>query len=281
MSQSSPSLPPPAYASIMVPMGLDPQSEATAKLATALADRFASRLIGVAAQQVAAPLYFEAPTAGVASIIELEERRIAEDLVKIEAVFRAIVGSRSRVEWRQSVAFPTSYVLEQAGAADLIVVARPQRDRRALDALGIDGGYLVMDAGRPVLFVPPNVEYLSAKRIVIGWKDVREARRAVCDGLALLTRAEEIFVVSSGGDVRGAQDVRAYLGYHGIDAHILAPPVSPAGSTADELVRIAQGEGADLIVCGAYGHNRAREWVFGGVTHDLLHHSPLCCLMSH
>jgi nucleotide-binding universal stress UspA family protein len=217
----------------------------------------------------------------VPSIIELEERRIAEDLVKVESVFRAIVGSRSRVEWRQSVAFPTPFVLEQACAADLIVVARPQRDRRASGPPSIDGGYLVMDAGRPVLFVPPQVEYLSAKRIVIGWKDVREARRAVHDGLPLLTRAEEVLIVSSGGDSRGARDVGAYLGCHGIDAHILAPPVSPVGSTADELVRIAQGEGADLIVSGAYGHNRAREWVFGGVTHDLLHHSPLCCLMSH
>ena len=49
----------------------------------------------------------------------------------------------------------------------------------------------------------------------------------------------------------------------------------------DHIIRIARRERADLIVCGAYGHARAREWVFGGVTQDLINKSPVCCLMSH
>jgi nucleotide-binding universal stress UspA family protein len=53
------------------------------------------------------------------------------------------------------------------------------------------------------------------------------------------------------------------------------------GSVADELIRIAKAEGADLIVAGAYGHSRLGEWVFGGVTRDLLASSPVCCLMAH
>ena len=39
--------------------------------------------------------------------------------------------------------------------------------------------------------------------------------------------------------------------------------------------------GADLIVAGAYGHTRLREWVFGGFTRDLLQRSPLCVLLVH
>ena len=31
----------------------------------------------------------------------------------------------------------------------------------------------------------------------------------------------------------------------------------------------------------AYGHNRVNEWIFGGMTRDLLMSSPICCLMSH
>jgi nucleotide-binding universal stress UspA family protein len=34
-------------------------------------------------------------------------------------------------------------------------------------------------------------------------------------------------------------------------------------------------------VTGAYGHSRLNEWVFGGMTRDLLTSSPICCLMSH
>jgi nucleotide-binding universal stress UspA family protein len=39
--------------------------------------------------------------------------------------------------------------------------------------------------------------------------------------------------------------------------------------------------GADRLVAGAYGHRRLREWMFGGVTRDLLATSPFCRLMSH
>ena len=31
---------------------------------------------------------------------------------------------------------------------------------------------------------------------------------------------------------------------------------------------------------GAYGHSRLREWLFGGVTRDVLQNVPVCCLMS-
>jgi nucleotide-binding universal stress UspA family protein len=54
------------------------------------------------------------------------------------------------------------------------------------------------------------------------------------------------------------------------------------GSTgADQIIGLALDEGADLLVTGAYGHSRLNEWVFGGMTRDLLTSSPICCLMSH
>jgi len=36
-----------------------------------------------------------------------------------------------------------------------------------------------------------------------------------------------------------------------------------------------------LIVAGAYGHSRLGEWVFGGVTRQLLAQSSVCCVFSH
>jgi nucleotide-binding universal stress UspA family protein len=47
------------------------------------------------------------------------------------------------------------------------------------------------------------------------------------------------------------------------------------------LIRSAQEEHADLLVTGAYGHSRLGEWIFGGMTRELLAASPICCLMSH
>lgn len=173
-----------------------------------------------------------------------------------------------------------SIICEQARVADLIVAARPRRDEKAFGPMTIDGGDLVMTVGRPVLFVPPEIDHLSAKRVIVGWKDTRECRRAVWDALPFLEAANEVMVAAIGADNRAGKDVAGYLGSHGVEALALNE-TKAVGSVGDELVRLAEQEGADLIVCGAYGHSRSREWVFGGVTHDLLDHSPLCCLMSH
>lgn len=280
MPHPNSSLMPSSYTSIIVPMDLDPETECRVALAANLADRFSSRLIGVAAQQITGPMYFETPVKGVASFAEIEERRINDENGRAESVFRRIVGSRNRIEWRQALKFPLDYILEQARAADLIVAARPRRDEHAFGPMTVDHGDLVMEAGRPVLFVPPHVEHLSAKRIIIGWKDSREARRAVWDALPLLKGAKDVLVVSVSDDNHAAKDVAIYLVGHGVEASALNNR-NPVDSVGDELIRIAQQEGSDLVVCGAYGHNRTREWVFGGVTRDLLDHSPICCLMAH
>jgi len=47
------------------------------------------------------------------------------------------------------------------------------------------------------------------------------------------------------------------------------------------LLRLVEEQSADLLVSGAYGHTRLGEWIFGGVTQDLLTQSPVCCLLSH
>jgi nucleotide-binding universal stress UspA family protein len=50
---------------------------------------------------------------------------------------------------------------------------------------------------------------------------------------------------------------------------------------ASEILKIVRDEKADLIVAGGYGHSRLGEWIFGGVTHEMLAQSPVCCLLSH
>jgi nucleotide-binding universal stress UspA family protein len=47
------------------------------------------------------------------------------------------------------------------------------------------------------------------------------------------------------------------------------------------LNAIAREQGAGVIVAGAYGHSRMREWVLGGVTRDLLLRAEHFALLSH
>jgi len=47
------------------------------------------------------------------------------------------------------------------------------------------------------------------------------------------------------------------------------------------LSGLAEELKAGMVVGGAYGHSRLREWVLGGVTRDLLLQPTRCSLVSH
>ena len=176
------------------------------------------------------------------------------------------------------------FLPREARSADLVVIGRKKELGDAYNSL--DPGGTILKIGCPVLVVPDGVNSLRIEHIVIGWKDTREARRAIQDSLPLLHEATRVTIaeICGPGEEETAQehidDVARYLTRHRING---GPRVilHQEGSSAAQLVRLAQDEKADLLVTGAYGHTRLGEWVFGGMTRELLATSPICCLMSH
>jgi nucleotide-binding universal stress UspA family protein len=49
----------------------------------------------------------------------------------------------------------------------------------------------------------------------------------------------------------------------------------------DEILSRLADQSADLLVMGAYGHSRMREFVFGGATRNILQHMTVPTLFSH
>ena len=209
---------------------------------------------------------------------------ISDQLAQMGERFRKVVGPDQSTEWRAAIESPTEFLVREARAADLIIIGR---DRAPGDLYRtLDPGATILRAGRPVLAVPHGVDSLKAERVVVGWKDTREARRALRDSLPLIRDAVSVAVVEILGrsDETPVQapinDVAGYLERHHIAATVRQPEHA-TGSVAGELIRVAQKIDADLIVAGGYGHSRLGEWIFGGVTQGLLATSPVCCLLSH
>jgi nucleotide-binding universal stress UspA family protein len=75
----------------------------------------------------------------------------------------------------------------------------------------------------------------------------------------------------------GIADTAAFLVRHGIKAR--TEFVESSGDS-DRLVEFIGSHRPDLVVSGAYGHSRLREWAFGGVTRSLLDESGLNRFMS-
>ena len=266
---------------IMVSVDLGAAAADRVQLAAGLAERFQAKLTGVAARPVLAPM-------PVGDMLEVErvwadEERLAEEqLAQAKALFEREVGVAPKTAWHGTPGEPLTYLVEHARTADLVIVGRQGSADGDPGLMAVPTGALLMEVGRPVLVVPPGIERLAAKRVVVAWKDTREARRVLHDALPLLGHPERTCVVAVGPDAHheGAEGAAEYLSGHGIKAttHLLP---SPTIGAADELLRFAQREDADLIVMGAYGHSRLREWIFGGATREILQATPLCCLMSH
>ena len=115
---------------------------------------------------------------------------------------------------------------------------------------------------------------MKAENVLIGWKDAREARRAVIDAMPFLTAAQQVLVATieeGDGTIarESAADVVRFLMKHGVKARMEVLDVGGANAT-EALLELARETGADLMVSGGYGHSRLRQWAFGGVTRTLL-----------
>jgi nucleotide-binding universal stress UspA family protein len=129
------------------------------------------------------------------------------------------------------------------------------------------------------LMVHVDVEHDSEQRVELAISLADRFR-------PFLQQAKEVLIVEIGENESHSQakknlaDVAAYLVRHQV---IVAAEVwrRPRGPVAAELLHVVEEEKADLIVAGGYGHSRLGEWIFGGVTRELLTASPVCCMLSH
>ncbi|MBE7196457.1 MAG: universal stress protein [Parafilimonas terrae] len=271
-----------AYVSIMVAVDDGRHAPERIRLAADLAQRFGARLIGTAACLPDYPHGYGETAAPMGMVIEKIRQATLETLARAERVFQAASSHNDRVSWRSDLADFALFLNGQSRAADLLVLGRSTDQDGAMHRMAIGLGDVLIGSGRPVLVVPPGIEHLDAKRVVLGWKNTPQTRRSISDAMPILRRAESVLVmrVADDDDYRGIEDVAEYLSLHDVNATTRTTATS-GWTVAEELQKAAIETNADLIVTGAYGHTRLREWFLGGVTRDLLAGSSVCCLMSH
>jgi nucleotide-binding universal stress UspA family protein len=271
-----------SYASILVAVDSGLHAPARVRLAAEVAHRFSARLVGAAACLPDYPQGYGETAVPMGMVIEEIRQAALDRLAGAEQVFRQASRLNDRIEWRSDLAYPARFLEEQSRAADLVVVGRRGDDEGPDHGMTAGLGDALMGTGRPVLVVPPGIEQVAAQRIVVGWKNTLQTRRAMSDAMPFLRRAEAVQVlrVTDGEDRSEVEDVVRHLALHDVNATSLQ--TEAGGWTVADTLRTNVAEfGADLIVTGAYGYSRLREWFFGGVTRDLLSKTSVCCLMSH
>ena len=172
-------------------------------------------------------------------------------------------------------------LVEYARLRDLTIVSVPE---------GYDQWYaeaIIFGSGRPTLVLPesPPFRPFELNTVVVAWDFSRPAARAVADAIPILEKAKIVRIVTVTNEKvidtkHSSEELAKNLSRHGID--IIVDQVDAAGrSIGESLTREVASYNADLLVMGAYGHSRFREFVLGGATQSMLSKPLLPILFSH
>lgn len=271
------------YSAIAVHVETDAKERVT--LALQLAKSCNATLVGVAAAMWQPPVVAMGPEIGLlsADAIDASREQVETDLTAAASLFTKLTECKGvRTEWRSAVEFPHVALCSAANAADLVVVGSLDPYSIGSEYRTVNPGDVLIGAGRPVLVVPEGIGEIKGRKIVAAWKNTREARRALSDAMPLLVKAESVLLahVKEGNGDDALSDAKSFLARHGVKVSIDSHEMK-AASIDEELMQCASAFGADLIVAGAYGRSRLREWIFGGVTRGLLVQRAIACQFSH
>jgi nucleotide-binding universal stress UspA family protein len=174
-------------------------------------------------------------------------------------------------------------LIQSAALADLVITGREPKQREfggpAITLLGD----LLSRVRTPLLVIGGNsVDADPLGAMLIAWNGSYEAANAVRSAVPLLRMASSVRVVRFSEDkdeMFPSTTLLEYLSRQGVHAELDVRPEPRDGIEAG-LVEYALGIQASAIVMGGYSHSRAGEFLFGGVTRELLKSCELPLFLS-
>jgi enolase len=262
------------------------EEAATAQRCLTVAQRAAQRVnsLSLAALHICvdpAKLVAAAEEISLQKMREMKEGSAKQRLARAREIFqRWATESGAEVRWLEHVGDITSSLIAEVKDAALIVIAQPHNLDSA-DALHA----AIFNTRRPVLFVPsahPLPPSLG-ENMVIAWKPRTQARKAIIQALPWLKAAKRVTIVSisEAGGTPNCDEVVHLLDEHGISADVRRVSARPNEYIAVRLLSEAEAINADSLVMGAFRFGQIYEWVFGGVTHEVLNRTRLPVFMMH
>lgn len=263
-----------------------PQSMAADKLAIAVARACGAHVtLAAVAGGVMTPVFASGHLpAGMAIKAETLARKQAQEAgSRFDEAARA-AGIETDVAIVQDLLDRTGDELKRrAHVSDLVVIEQSGSDPSHGEEFLLEA--LLFGSGKPVLIAPAGHDRpVRLGKMLIAWNDSATAARAVGDALPLLATADqvEIVTIAENGDdfAAGAAGLSAYLARHAIKATHRA--IEGQGRPTGEVIDAhARASGTDLVVMGAYGRSRFREFVLGGATRSILARMSVPVLMAH
>lgn len=163
---------------------------------------------------------------------------------------------------------------------DLVIVPSVPNDQVAHDLVQA----LIFETGRPVLLLPDNdEETFKLDRVAVAWDGGRAAARAVGDAMPLLRKAGEVVVVTVQKDkplppIASGTELATHLARNGVKVTLQS--IEKGNRFTGEALDAVAAD-ADMVVMGAFGHSRIRDFFMGGATSYVLKKPVRPTLLSH
>lgn len=201
------------------------------------------------------------------------QQALSDDDAHAKQIEQQLSGGDVPFEVVRSEAEPVDALTRAARLADVVVLSR------------LTGfvGEVALVCRTPVLVVEDHVPLtMPVANACVGWDGGEESAHALRSAVPVLQHCGAVHIVTvlekAGG--QPATDALRYLKQYGINADLHEVPRT--GTTEEAIAGAVKQVNGQLLVMGAYGHSRMRQYFFGGVTRYFLEQSTApALLLSH
>lgn len=258
-------------------------------LALGLAKRHKAELVGVYASS-APPQYYYGESVMMSRTLNIMKNLQAQNRGAVQNAFlEAAAAADVPAVVRAGESSPSATVALHGRASDLLIVSQQNRDDVEAAHENEFVEQTLLTAGRPVMVLPSSGDFpVVGERVLLCWDGSREAARALADAAPLLQGASHVVVLTmdEGAATRNVEsipfeDLASYCVAHGIPAPDHVRRDIKGVGVGSTILNAAADYSADLIVMGAYGHSKFREWAMGGATASILKSMTVPIMFSH
>lgn len=259
------------------------------RAAIQLASEHKAELIGIYPDEQAASYLYE-DTVMPQEVHKVLRNKVAQARNEAQKLFVHETSTAGiKAHWRSPQGPADEALALHARYCDLLIMSKADNKDTVASFIPNLPEAVVMAAGRPVLMIPASGEIEPiGRRVLFCWDHRRESARAFSDAAPFLQTCSELVVLTIDPQLNNLRkndlhendfaDYCASLGYPKPREIIKDSANIGVGNV---ILNSATDHGSDLIIMGAYGHSRMRQWIMGGASRTLFSSMTVPVLLAH
>ncbi len=199
----------------------------------------------------------------------------------LKAFLERCKKSRTNAEVKKAIGKISQIIIEEAQSADLILMAKKGEHFHLKEGglLGSVAEAVVRNSGKPVMITPEN--FLEIESMGLAYDGSEPAKKALKLSLALseqnawpltavVISPDTQKVVTLTNEIENAAETL------NADCAVIVLP----GKEAEEIIKFIKEGAVELMVMGAFGHNRLRALLMGSTTSQVIQKSHIPVLLT-